>query len=194
MPTDEVTTHYVTAEPLVPETFERFGTIISTDTLEGRVATHIYGGAIEGFKGPEIEANEGPIQILLSRTRMREFRVDYFERHHALSQTYVPLNGHTFIWVLAPPDAREEDGIPAFDEIHAFILPGDAAVKMHIGTWHESPFALRPGGVFFVISDVDINQSVRRDYNENGEIDNLPVVERRNVTLRTGKELRIRVA
>ncbi len=187
----EETDYYVTAEPLVPETFERFGTIISTDAIEGRNAAHIYGGAIDAFTGPTVRSDDGPIHILLSRTRPREFRVDMFERHLGLEQTYVPLNGHTFIWVLAPPDAREEDGIPAFDEVRAFILPGDAAVKMHIGTWHEAPFALRPGGVFFVIGNVPLLQSVRNDYNEWGEIDNLPIVERRHITHRSGKVLRV---
>lgn len=187
------TDYYVTAEPLVPETFERFGTIISTDTIEGKNAAHLYGGVIDAFRGPSIRSDDGPIQILLSRTRPREFRVDLFERHLGLEQTYVPLNGHTFIWVLAPPDAREEDGIPAFDEVRAFILPGNAAVKMHVGTWHEAPFALKPGGVFFVLANQALLQSVGSDYNEYGEIDNLPVVERRHVTRLTGKALRVRL-
>jgi ureidoglycolate lyase len=189
---DELT-HYLTAEPLVPSTFERFGTIISTEVLTPMGSSQIYGGAVEGFVGPIVEADHPPIEILLSRTRLRDFRVEYFERHHGMTQLYVPLNGHTFVWVLAPPDAREVDGIPAIDEIRAFILPGDAAVKMHRGTWHETPFALRPGGVFFVISEQPLNRSVRADRKDNGEIDNAPIVERRNVTLRTGITLRVRL-
>ena len=84
--------------------------------------------------------------------------------------------------------------MPALDEVRAFVLPGDAAAMMHRGTWHEAPFALRDGGIFFVISQQPLNRSVRADRDGNGEIANAPIVERRNVTLRTGIELRIRLA
>jgi ureidoglycolate lyase len=186
-------THYVAAEPLRPETFERFGTIISPDTLPSMGAGRAYGSVMEGFVGPVLETDHAPVEILLSRSRVREYKVDYFERHHGLTQTYVPLNGHTFIWVMAPPDARLENGTPALDEVRAFVLPGDVAVMMHRGTWHEAPFPVRDGGVFFVISEQPINRSVRSDLDENGEIDNLPIVERRNVTFRTGVELRVQL-
>jgi len=136
----EPSTHHVAAEPLLPETFTPFGRIIAPGTLESMGGGRAYSSAIEGFVGPVLESDHEPVEILLSRSRVREYRVHYFERHLGLTQTYVPLNGHPFIWVLAPPDAREENGVPAFDEVRAFVLPGDAAVMMHRGTWHEAPF------------------------------------------------------
>lgn len=40
----------------------------------------------------------------------------------------------------------------ALAEMRAFHVPGDAAIQIHRGTWHENPFPLRDGQWFLVTS------------------------------------------
>ena len=40
--------------------------------------------------------------------------------------------------------------------MHAFVVPGDAAVNLRRGTWHEVPFPLVDGGITLVTSHAGV--------------------------------------
>ena len=71
-------------------------------------------------------------------SRARPLRVSWMERHFLHTQTFFPL-GAPFVAVLAPPGEGE---LPDLDAARAFVFDGSAGLMLHLGTWHEFPFAL----------------------------------------------------
>ncbi len=178
----------VRAELLTREAFAPFGEVLGLEGLE-RLPIDIYGDRIDVYR-PGVFESDQPVEFLLTRNRLREFRVHFLERHVELTQTFVPLAGHPFILAVAPPDCREEDGIPALDEVHAFFVPGDVAVNLHRGTWHEPPFPLVDGALTLYTSHRALTQGLQSELDERGGIHKLDV-EKRNITERRGVVLRI---
>jgi ureidoglycolate hydrolase len=88
----------------------------------------------------------------IAHFRKRDFSALFLERHAQLSQTFVPLGGKAFLMVVAAKDARLENGLPAEDQIRAFVVPGDCAVQLFRSTWHENPFALEAEQTLLVTS------------------------------------------
>src|SRR5690348_16474652 len=127
-----VATHTITAEMLTAEAFEPFGQVLGIEGHE-RLPIDLY-PKVDVFRPALIHADTD-IEWLLVRTGIREFRLLFLERHQELSQAFIPLAGVPFLSVLAPADAPEEDGFPAFDEIRAFIVPGDRGIQIDAGVW-----------------------------------------------------------
>jgi ureidoglycolate lyase len=181
-------TVWVTARPLEAEAFERFGSVLAA-TGERR-PIDLYGGSIDVYRGGPIDADV-PVEFLLSRSSVREFRVTFLERHMLLAQSFFPLAGGGFVSVVAAPDAElSEHGIPAFDEIHAFLVPAACGITLHRGTWHEPPYPLGDGMIRLTTSHADLTHGLESALDERGEISRLDV-DKRNITERSGVVVRI---
>jgi ureidoglycolate lyase len=177
----------VTAEVVSPEAFARFGSVLTADGQE-RLPIDLYPG-VDVFRPALIHADT-ETEWLLTRTGVREFRLLYLERHQQLAQAFIPLGGTPFVSAMAPADAREEDGFPALDEIRAFIVPGDRGIQIDAGVWHEPPFGLVDNSLQLITSHQALTKGLGSKLNERREIDQLDV-EKRNVTERTGKIVKI---
>lgn len=178
----------VTAELLTREAFAPFGTVLSPEGLE-RLPIDVYGDRKNVFRVASIESNR-PVEWLVTRSMLREFRVVYFERHLQLTQAFIPLGGDPIITVVARAEAKEEDGVPATDEVHAFIVPGNMGVQVHRGVWHEPPLPLVDGSLQLVTSHASLTAGLGAGLDERGEVLEQDV-EKRNVTERTGYVLRV---
>jgi ureidoglycolate lyase len=183
-------TRTITAELVSPEAFAPFGHVIGVDGQE-RLPHNIYGDSFDAYRPAAIEADT-PLEWLLVYSRLREFRVLFLERHQLLGQAFIPLGGQPFISVVARPDAREERGIPALDELHAFLVPGDRAIQIHKRTWHEPPFPLVDGSLVLVTSHGDLTMGLASNLDGQREVDGLDV-EKRNVTERAGYILKVQL-
>ena len=179
----------IKAERLTRAAFEPFGETISTEGIDPLVRPGFYGDGSDLFL-PGVLDCDYPAEFLLRRGKMRDFRVRYLERHAGMTQTFIPLAGHPFMVVVARPDAREEHGVPAFDEVHAFFVGGDAGVNLYRGTWHEPPFPLVDDCLTIVMSHRTLTEGLLSELNQRGEVDGFDV-DKRNVTERTGAHLRI---
>jgi ureidoglycolate lyase len=177
----------VTAEMFTPEAWAPFGTVVAPIGHD-RLPIDLYGSAVDVFTEP-LESDR-PVEYLITRIRNRGYEIRYLERHMHLTQTFIPLGGVPFLQVVAAADAREEDGIPAPDEVHAFFVPGDIAVQIGRGVWHEPPFPLQPEQVVLVTSHQDLTAGLKSKLNEKHEIAQLDV-DKRNVRERTGFALKI---
>ena len=137
----ETLTQTIKAERLTKENFAPFGVVLSPEGRE-RLPINSYGDKADIFK--EGFETDRPTEWLIVRFKDRGNKVLYVERHFHLTQTFIPLGGTDFLMVVAKPDARLENNLPALSEIHAFIVPGNVAVQIHKGTWHENPIPLTP--------------------------------------------------
>jgi ureidoglycolate lyase len=191
----EITTHLLTPIPLTLEAIEPFGEALTSEGREQLALVNDdelgYHGTIDGFRSDLLLESEAPVEFLMPRFRVREFRVLFMERHLEFTQTYVPVTGAPYVWVLARPDARLENGVPSPDELQAFVNPGDIGIRMHRGTWHEAPMPLRDGLRFVVLSQRTLTDGVINDVDSSGEIHRRPWIERVDVTRRLGTVVRI---
>jgi ureidoglycolate lyase len=122
--------------------------------------------------------------------RVRKYEATYLERHFMLTQTFIPLGGNPMVMVVARPEARLENEIPAPDEVHAFLVPGDAAVNIHRGTWHEPPFPLVDGTLVLMTNHRTLMDGLASRPDEHNELQK-PDLDKRNVAERAKLVLKI---
>jgi ureidoglycolate lyase len=181
-------TVWVTARPLEDAAFAPFGSVLAP--RGDRRPIDLYGGTIDVYRGGPIDADV-PIEFLISRSSVREFRVNFLERHLHLAQSFFSLAGGGFIAVVARPEAKlGEHGIPEVDEIHAFLVPTGCGITLHRGTWHEPPFPLGDNLIRLTTSHADLSAGLESVLNERNEISTLDV-DKRNITERSGIMVRI---
>lgn len=179
--------HTLTAELATAENTARFGQLLYA---EGEGLPHVYGDSLHTYKVGRLEA-AGPVEsieyIWTLNHHNRGQRVLYLERHLQITQSFIPL-GAPIIAVMAPPDARIENEMPALDEIRAFVIPAFAGFNMHRGTWHEVPTAVYPETVVLLTSHAAVT-SGWAELDKPGQI-NAGDVEKREVSLHLGVDLR----
>jgi len=185
-----VETYTIIAEPLTPESFAPFATVLTRRDQE-RLPINLYGGKGDVYRPAAIDADQ-PLEWLLTRNHVRDFQVTYLERHHGVGQAFVALE-QPFISCVAAPDCDLVDGVPAFDQVHAFIIPAGQAVQIHKGAWHEPPFAIVDQSYTLITSHQALTAGLGLALDGKGEIGDLDV-DKRNVLERTGKQLRIAFA
>ena len=185
-----VETYTIIVEPLTPESFAPFGTVLTRRDQE-RLPINLYGGKVDVYRPAPIDADQ-PLEWLLTRNHVRDFQVTYLERHHGVGQAFVALE-QPFISCVAAPDCDLVDGVPAFDQVHAFIVPAGQATQIHKGTWHEPPFAIVDQSYTLITSHQALTAGLGLALDGKGEIGGLDV-DKRNILERTGKQLRIAFA
>jgi len=138
-PATSVPTHTVRKlRPLIatPESFAPFGKVL-TESGRTRLPINTYGDKFDLYR--EGFESDQPIEWFIVHAHPRRREVLFLERHQMLTQTFIPLGGRPFYTIVARPGAREENGFPALDELQAFLVPGDVAIQVDRGTWHENP-------------------------------------------------------
>jgi ureidoglycolate lyase len=184
----------ITAELLTREAFAPFGDVLSTDGITAlKEGSNFYSEGKSNLYRPSVLESDRPVEYLLYESGPRPMRVRFLERHVELTQTFIPLGGKPFVMVVAKPDAAEdENGIPLVEEVHAFIVPGTAGANIRRGTWHEPPFPLAGRMSFVITSHQELTQGLQSQLNEKQEVAQLDV-EKRNITERSGYELRVQL-
>jgi len=190
---DPADAHSVTIplETLTRDSFAQFGEML---TVVGSPLPHVYGAAIEPYRAGRVQAVTG-VEWIFSRHFVREFRVQYLERHTQFTQTMIPLGGDPLIVAVARADAPLQDGLPRIGEVHAFLVPGDAAVNLGLGTWHEVPFPVVDGSVALLTSHAKLSAGWAQ-LGEDGEIHGAAETdeEKCDVLARAGVRLMIDVS
>jgi ureidoglycolate hydrolase len=134
----------VRLEPLSAEAFAPFGALV------GKAA----GEPV--FRNPGLSSwrlpfgADDPVEMMFSYYDHQEPAFTLVERHHAVSQGFIPLGGAESIMVVAPPTAG--DAVPDAADVRAFLVPGDTGIVLHRGVWHAlNRFPARPPGVGFAL-------------------------------------------
>ena len=183
----EIPVHTITAELATPENTAAFGQLL---TRKGDSLAHVYGDSLDTYRVGRLEASGNVHEIEYIWTlnhHNRDRRVLYLERHLDITQSFIPL-GKPLVAVLAQPAARLDNGMPALDEIKAFVVPAEAAFNMHRGCWHEVPMAVVPESVVLLTSHAAVTAGWA-ELDATKEI-TAGDVEKREVTERLGVDLR----
>jgi ureidoglycolate lyase len=138
-----------------------------------------YGGAVTIAKPAAFKSDEDTCLSLVT-IQPRPFEVSYLERHYKHTQTFLPLGGKPWVAIFGAPTSGD---MPDFDRLEAFRFDGTSGFCMHVGTWHEFPFAIE--------ADTDVVVILRNETNRN--LDNIkdneasgPDLDKKDILQRTG--------
>ena len=145
--------------------------------------TGFYHGAVKLLKpGPFKSDDDTTLSIARVDPRVNE--VTWMERHFKHTQAFLPLGGKDYVVVMAPPNDKE---LPDIDQTLAIRFPGDVGFMMHVGTWHEFPFAVKPATDVVVILRNETNRDLHQLKDDEAEGEDL---QKRNIRARLGLNLK----
>lgn len=142
-----------------------------------------YGDAVRLWKVDGF-ASDADTTLTVARLTPRPPEVRFLERHFKHTQAFIPLGNKPYVVVMAPPTP---DGLPAPADVKAYRFPGNTGFLMHVGTWHEFPFALEPDTDVIVVLRHETNRNLQQI--EHGEARGADL-EKRNLQMRFGTTLR----
>lgn len=148
-------------QPLCPETFAPYG-----DVLGGALSSGVFinAGTSEriALAAPDLTHAAGQASLNLYRARANAlpFTAVELERHCLGSQSFIPLQGVSFVVVVAlgdptlsstgPDGAAIPGAEPLENTMAAFWVDGSCGVTFKPGTWHH-PLLAQEDGNFIVL-------------------------------------------
>ncbi len=186
---DDVSKNSIFAIPVedaTPENTAPMGQFLGRQAPVPMTRTGFYGDALELRKPIEFVSDD-QTEFTLATLHPRPFELSYVERHFKHTQTFIPLGGKPFIAVMAPPTDGE---MPELSDLRAFRFDGSAGFMMHIGTWHEFPFAVEPNTDVIVVLRQETNRDLQPSNVHNNEAHG-PDLDKKDILARTGQLVRI---
>lgn len=176
----ELIVELATAEALAP-----FGAIIGRQAPVTPVSVDFYKGAVK-MSYPARFLCEHPVEVTLAQMDRRPGEVRYMERHFQHTQAFLPLAGKPFVAVMAPPCDGE---LPGLSQVRAFHFDGTAGFAMHLGTWHEFPFAVEDGTDLVVLLSSQTGYDLKTKDAVTEEAHG-PDLDKKDIVARTGHVFR----
>ncbi len=156
-----------------------YGTLVAADPLCMPRTSAFYGSAVELWAQDRF-ISDADTCLSIARVHPRPHEVIWMERHFKHTQTFVPLGGRPFLMVLGAPTGEPT---PDAASVRALRFDGSAGFMMHIGTWHEFPFAIGVLTDLLVILRNETNRDLEARENDEAEGGDL---EKRNLRTRLG--------
>ena len=159
-----------------------FGCLMGVTDPSAMTKTDFYHGAVKLLK-PGIFQSDDDTALSIARVDPRANEVTWMERHFKHTQVFLPLGGREYVVVAAPPNDAE---LPDIDQVMAIHFPGNMGFMMHVGTWHEFPFALEHNTDVVVILRNETNRDLKQLKDAEAEGEDL---QKRNIRARLGLNL-----
>lgn len=170
-----------TAEALAP-----YGVLLGPERPRSQHIGDFYRGAVAVHE-PVAFVSDDDTCLSLTTVQPRPLEIEYLERHFKHTQTFIPLAGKPFVAVLGTPG---DDEMPDLDRLEAFRFDGSSAFCMHIGTWHEFPFALEANTQLLVILRNETTRNLAADNVVDGEAHGGDL-DKKNLIKRSGSRIRV---
>ena len=175
-------------KPATPEALAPYGQVLGSGTDTPVGVSDFYEGKVTVSAPVDFKSDEDTC-LTLATLQPRTFELKYIERHFKHTQTFIPLGGKPFVAVFGAPTDTDT---PDFDTLEAFRFDGSAGFTMHIGTWHEFPFAVEPDTDVVVILRNETTNDLSSENVENNEAHG-PDLDKINIAQRTGTVFEIAV-
>lgn len=161
-----------------------YGALIDVPEHAAALPVAFYEGSVRVFS-PVNFISDDDTQVTLASVDARPFTVKWLERHFKHTQTFIPLSGRPFVMVLSKPT---ETDMPDLGNAQAFLFDGSAGFALHIGTWHEFPFALADDTRLVVILRKEATNALMKDVvikgeGQSGDLDKKDIQVRLNIEL-----------
>lgn len=137
------------AQPLTREAFVEFGDVI--DSEGGNQPMSINAGMTARHHDlARVDTGPGESRVLVNIFETRPYalplRVGMLERHPLGSQAFVPMDGSSFLVVVAPAGETVRAG-----DIRAFVTNGRQGVNYARGVWHHPLVVTQRPASFLVV-------------------------------------------
>lgn len=162
-----------------------FGTLLGRGAGAASIPVDFYRGQVR-MSYPVAFTCDHPVELTLASLSVREPEVRYMERHFQHTQTFIPLGGKPFIAVMAPPGA---DDLPDIEAVRAFRFDGSAGFTLHLGTWHEFPFAIEDDTDMIVVLSTQTGYDLHAKNDVTQEAFG-PDLDKKDIVARTGTKFR----
>lgn len=159
-----------------------FGYLLGVTDTSALTETDFYHGSVKLLKPGPFKSDDDTT-LSIARIDPRANEVTWMERHFKHTQAFLPLGGKGYVVVAAPPNDAE---LPDIDQVLAIRFPGDMGFMMHVGTWHEFPFAVQPNTDVVVILRNETNRDLKQLKDAEAEGEDL---QKRNIRARLGLNL-----
>ncbi|MEO9467887.1 ureidoglycolate lyase [Parasphingorhabdus sp.] len=173
-------------ETASPEILAPFGQIAGTNSTPQLMPIDFYKGAVEVGQPVSFHCKH-PIELTPSRLDLRPGEVRFMERHFQHTQAFIPIGGKPYVVVMAPPT---DGDLPDLAAARAFRFDGSQSLVMHVGTWHEFPFAMEPDTDILVILSAQTGYDLKNGNPETEEAFG-PDLDKKDIVVRTGTVLRV---
>ena len=135
-------------QPLTEAAFVPFGQIIAAGE----------DGVPFGPHEAQLDLARGVPRFYIMKLHQRPLGVRQITRHRAVTQCLAAVGGAEWLIAVAPPgDADDPGAEPRVEDIVAFRVPGDVAIKLDRGTWHAGPYFEPAELAFFNLELADTN-------------------------------------
>lgn len=178
----------LTIEEATPEALAPFGQVIGRVGGVEPVSVDFYKGAVK-MSYPARFSCDHPVEITVAHMDRRPGEVRYMERHFQHTQAFLPLAGKSFIAVMAPPCNGD---LPDLSQVRAFRFDGSAGFAMHLGTWHEFPFAIEDGTDLVVLLSSQTGYDLKAKDALTEEAHG-PDLDKKDIVARTGHVFRFQL-
>ena len=135
-------------KPLTAQAFARYGDVLQVSDNNQQLPIN-YGVTTRhhNLARADVDTAAGwpMISIFRSRCVQLPFTLQIMERHPLGSQAFMPLSGHPYLVVVAPPGELQPD------QIECFLAQPQQGVNYAKGTWHHYSLALDAESDFLVI-------------------------------------------
>ncbi len=168
--------HRLSLDPATPANVAPYGRLIGASAARPRTSS-FYGDAVELWSPGTFQSDHDTC-MTVARVHPRANEVIWMERHFKHTQAFIPLGGAPFAVVLGEPTGTHT---PDPKNVRALHFDGSAGLLMHIGTWHEFPFAIDRAVDLVVVLRNETNRDL--DVIENDEAIGGDL-EKRNVRVR----------
>ena len=165
-------------QPATATAIAPYGTLIAAGGSTPRTSS-FYGDAVQLWT-PGQFISDADTTLSVARVHPRPCEVIWMERHFRHTQCFLPLSGRPFAVVLGLANERPA---PDAHTVKAFRFDGNAGLMMHIGTWHEFPFALEGDTEVLIILRNETNRDLEVREGEEAIGGDL---EKRNLRIRLG--------
>jgi ureidoglycolate lyase len=174
---------YLELETPTAEAIAPFGQLVGPDPRPEPSPSSFYDQKVTTWRPTFI--SDAETELAVCTLQRRPLAVRWMERHFKHTQVFLPLGGKPFLAVLAPPTDTD---LPDLDQARAFLFDGQAGLAMHIGTWHEFPFALVDGTQIVVILRREATEGLKKENivdgeGHSGDLDKKDIARRLGVTL-----------
>lgn len=156
-----------------------YGVLVAADAARQPRTSAFYGDKVELWSQPDFRSDADTC-LSVARAHPRAREVLWMERHFKHTQTFVSLGARPFIMVLGAPTVGPA---PDPDNVRALRFDGGAGFMLHIGTWHEFPFAVADSADLLVILRNETNRDLEVRENDEALGGDL---EKRNLRARLG--------
>jgi len=166
-------------KPATPEALAPYGKVLGRGTSAPASVSNFYDGKVATSKPVDFVSDEDTA-LSLATVQPRDLELKYLERHFKHTQTFIPLGGKPFIAVFGAPT---DGDMPDLENLEAFRFDGSAGFTMHIGTWHEFPFALEADTDLVVVLRNETTRDLLEENVKNNEAHG-PDLDKKNLAQR----------